>query len=56
MLLVIVWYLTLLHSERPKLYAVMAFLIAIGLMPNKLKSDGLCVFFPGYPILSDLVP
>ena len=41
MLLVLVWYLTLLHSERPKLYAVMAFLSAIGLMPNKFKSDGL---------------
>ena len=31
-------YLTLLHSERPKLYGVLAFLRAIGLM-NRLKKQ-----------------
>ena len=29
--------LTLLHSERPKLYTILAFLSAIGLMVNQLN-------------------
>ena len=29
--------LTLLHSERPKLYAILVFLSAIGLILNKLE-------------------
>ena len=31
------FWLTLLHSERPKLYAILAFLGAIGLKKTKLK-------------------
>ena len=34
--------LTLLHSERPKLYTILAFLSAIGLMLMKLGKDENC--------------
>ena len=34
-------YLTLSHSEKPKLYAILAFLSAIGLMTNSLPATKL---------------
>ena len=34
------FFLTLAHSERPKLYTILAFLSAIG-----LKEDNLCIYF-----------
>ena len=38
--------LTLLHSERPKLYTILAFLSAMGLIKKKKKRRkcGFCIF------------
>ena len=38
--------LTLLHSERPKLFAVLAFLSAVGLNESKIR-----IFFPSAALL-----
>ena len=37
----LVYTSTLLHSERPKLYAILAFLSAVGLIYHKIRSTGL---------------
>ena len=42
-------FLTLLHSERPKLHAILAFLSATGLMPEKGKTHKAGLTFSSTP-------